>query len=525
MKRFAPTALMFGNIVTGTSIMAPAGMLQRIVIGSRRQHLQRGIAGDLRRDGAVRRFAADGMADRPDRTPHAAHGHARGVGADQCGFGACARLCQPFGDPPDHAGDRRAVYAAGGGYRRDDRSDRKRGSTIAYIFLGWSLAAAVGLPLVTFVASRYGWRTAYGGIGALGFLSFVLLAWRLPGGLLGAPVDLKTWTDVGRNRTIGLLLLVTTLQMSGQFVVFTFMGPLLKRLTQAGPDAIGLVFALYGVFGFVGIAIATRIVNSWGAYKTSLLFTSLLLAGVSGWAISAGIYPLMAASVAVWDAVLLPPIRCSRLGWLRRRGAGLGLGRAQYVGALCRAGHWFCYRRCVICARSAIWRRLRVDGPRRAGAADGDADEIAAWTNTKWGYMRTLFALVALLYSTAVMAQSSPPPAASSPPTVGGQPLVQVKPHSAKAAPAPKESGQPKSIAKKTAGLPRDRRRHQGPAGLLRCGFPAQAEPESEARRPRDGLPLHQGRGRAAELLQRICGENSEVLTSMAFSSEACPRT
>jgi predicted MFS family arabinose efflux permease len=60
------------------------------------------------------------------------------------------------------------------------------------------------------------------------------------------------------------------------------------------------VFAIYGVFGFVGIAIATRIVDSWDAYKTSLLFTSLLLTGVSGWAFSAGHYPLMAVSVAIW---------------------------------------------------------------------------------------------------------------------------------------------------------------------------------------------------------------------------------
>ena len=51
----------------------------------------------------------------------------------------------------------------------------RRGSTIAYIFLGWSLAAAVGLPLITFIASRYGWRAAYGGIGALGCVSFLLL--------------------------------------------------------------------------------------------------------------------------------------------------------------------------------------------------------------------------------------------------------------------------------------------------------------------------------------------------------------
>jgi predicted MFS family arabinose efflux permease len=118
--------------------------------------------------------------------------------------------------------------------------------------------------------------------------------------LIGAPVDLKTWTDVGRNRMIVLLLSITVLQMSGQFVVFTFMGPLLTKLTNAGPDAVGLVFALYGVFGFVGIAFATRIVDSWGAYKTSLLFTVLMLTGVTGWAVSAGIYPLMACSVAVW---------------------------------------------------------------------------------------------------------------------------------------------------------------------------------------------------------------------------------
>ena len=178
--------------------------------------------------------------------------------------------------------------------------EQRRGSTIAYIFLGWSLAAAVGLPLITFVASRYGWRTAYGGIGVMGFVSFVLLAWRLPGGLVGAPVDLRTWTDVGRNRMIVLLLLATTLQMSGQFVVFTFMGPLLAKLTGVGPDAISLVFACYGVCGFIGNVIATRIVDAWGSWKTSMLFTSLLLAGVAGWALTAGIYPLMAASVAIW---------------------------------------------------------------------------------------------------------------------------------------------------------------------------------------------------------------------------------
>jgi predicted MFS family arabinose efflux permease len=159
----------------------------------------------------------------------------------------------------------------------------KQASTIAYIFLGWSLATAVGLPLVTLAASTYGWRTAYLGIAALGAVSAVLLGWRLPRGLAGTPVNLATWAGLARNPLVLLLLLVTMLQIAGQFAVFTFIGPLLKILTDASPGQIGLVFALYGVGGFVGNVIATRIVDSWGAFRTSLLFTSVMAFGIGIW--------------------------------------------------------------------------------------------------------------------------------------------------------------------------------------------------------------------------------------------------
>ena len=46
--------------------------------------------------------------------------------------------------------------------------------------------------------------------------------------------------------------------------------------------------------------IATLLVDSWGAYRTWILFTFLMLAGIAGWALSSGIYFLMAASVATW---------------------------------------------------------------------------------------------------------------------------------------------------------------------------------------------------------------------------------
>jgi DHA1 family inner membrane transport protein len=299
-RRFAPTALMLGNIVTGCSVLAPAGMLSE---------LSGGLDVSIREAGLLITFGAIVLCiGSPVTAWLTSRIERRTLLTTTLAVLALANAASAFA--PDYVSlliIRLVMLAVGALYTPQAAGTaalivpaEKRGSTIAFIFLGWSLAAAIGLPLIAFIASRYGWRTVYGGIGVIGFLGFLLLAWRLPGGLIGAPVDLKTWTDVGRNRMIVLLLSITMLQMSGQFVVFTFMGPLLTKLTNAGPDAVGLVFALYGVFGFVGIAFATRIVDSWGAYKTSLLFTVLMLTGVTGWAISAGIYPLMACSVAVW---------------------------------------------------------------------------------------------------------------------------------------------------------------------------------------------------------------------------------
>jgi predicted MFS family arabinose efflux permease len=299
-RRYAPTALMLGNIVTGCSVLAPAGMLGELSSGL-------GVtipdAGLLITFGAIMLFIGSPvtawLTSRIERRTLLAvtlavlalTNAASAFAVDYTSLLVIRLIMLAVGAlyTPQAAGTAALIMPA-----------EKRGSTIAYIFLGWSLAAAVGLPLITFIASRYGWRAVYGGIGLIGCCSSLLLAWRLPRGLLGAPVELKTWVDVGRNRIILGLLSITMLQMSGQFVVFTFMGPLLTKLTNAGPDAVGLIFALYGLCGFIGIAIATRIVDNWGAYRTSVLSTSLMLTGVSGWALTAGSYPLMACAVAIW---------------------------------------------------------------------------------------------------------------------------------------------------------------------------------------------------------------------------------
>jgi DHA1 family inner membrane transport protein len=295
-RRFAPTALMLGNVVTGCAVLAPAGMLKE---------LSEGLDVSIRTAGLLITFGAIVLCvGSPVTAWLTSRIERRGLLAVTLAVLSVTNIASAFA--PDYASLlalRLAMLAIGVIYTPQAAGtaamivpEAKRGSTIAYVFL------AVGLPLITLVAHRYGWRAAYGGIGALGLVSFLLLMLRLPAGLFGARVELRTWLDLARNRLVVLLLLITTLYMAGQFVIFTFMGPLLTRLTGASGDAVGLMFALYGLFGFLGVVVATRIVDGWGAYRTSLLFLTLVLAGVAGWALTAGNYLLMAISVAIWGS-------------------------------------------------------------------------------------------------------------------------------------------------------------------------------------------------------------------------------
>src|SRR5712672_3025892 len=178
-RRFAPTALMLGNIVIGCAVLAPAGMLKE---------LSEGLDVSIRTAGLLITFGAIVLCVGSPVTAWLTSGiERRTLLAATLAMLALTNIASAFA--PDYLSllvIRLVMLAVGALYTPQAAGtaglivpEQKRGSTIAYIFLGWSLAAAIGLPLITFVASRYGWRAAYGSIGLGGALSFLLLAWRL----------------------------------------------------------------------------------------------------------------------------------------------------------------------------------------------------------------------------------------------------------------------------------------------------------------------------------------------------------
>jgi len=169
---------------------------------------------------------------------------------------------------------------------------RTRGRAISFVFLGWSVASVVGVPLGTFISSTLGWRVSMGLVGGLSLI-VSMAVWRaLPGGLQVAPVGRKAWAAVLRHKPIMLVVTTTMIQSAGMFTMFTYIAPLMRDRFGISGGALSLMFLAYGICGVTGNVMAaarmdrvtpSRIVQV--ALTTSL--AAMLLWPLAGWHVGA----------------------------------------------------------------------------------------------------------------------------------------------------------------------------------------------------------------------------------------------
>ena len=75
----------------------------------------------------------------------------------------------------------------------------QRGRAVTFVFLGWSMASVLGLPLGTWVGGHFGWRTAFIAIAVLSVLSAVWIWRQLPTGIRPPALTRAAWAQVLRS--------------------------------------------------------------------------------------------------------------------------------------------------------------------------------------------------------------------------------------------------------------------------------------------------------------------------------------
>jgi DHA1 family inner membrane transport protein len=123
----------------------------------------------------------------------------------------------------------------------------RRGTAVATMFMGLTIANIGGVPLATWVGQHAGWRTAFGGIAVIGLVAIVALALALP--TIAAPEkhDLRASLAVMKRPAVLIALATTVLGSSAMFTVFTYIAPILASVTRVGPGTVTVALVIYGV--------------------------------------------------------------------------------------------------------------------------------------------------------------------------------------------------------------------------------------------------------------------------------------
>jgi predicted MFS family arabinose efflux permease len=173
-----------------------------------------------------------------------------------------------------------------------------RGRAVTFVFLGWSMASVLGLPIGALIGGHLGWRMAFAAIAALSVASATSVWLTLPNGIRPAALTAAAWSRVLRSPVLMGIVSVTALQGAGQFVLFSYFGPILKQSFGADATTLSVMWALFGACGLVGNMVVSRFIDRVGAGRMVLVTTLLIAASLLLW-------PL--ASTLAWLAVVLVP--------------------------------------------------------------------------------------------------------------------------------------------------------------------------------------------------------------------------
>jgi MFS transporter, DHA1 family, inner membrane transport protein len=125
----------------------------------------------------------------------------------------------------------------------------KRASAIAVMFTGLTAATMLGVPAGAWLGLQFGWRSTFWAVALIGVFALAVLAVFVPRDRAAdkqAPASLADELAVLARPQVLLGLAMTVLGFAGVFAVFTYIQPLLTRITGLSEAAVSPILLLFG---------------------------------------------------------------------------------------------------------------------------------------------------------------------------------------------------------------------------------------------------------------------------------------
>lgn len=138
----------------------------------------------------------------------------------------------------------------------------KKASAIAIMFTGLTVANILGVPFGTWLGQAFGWRSTFWAVTLIGLIALAVIVWLVPRD--DATEQNGNWRSdlavLGRTPVL-LGLLTTVLSWVGVFAGFTYIAPILTRITGFSEAAVSPILLVFGAGLVVGNLVGGKLAD------------------------------------------------------------------------------------------------------------------------------------------------------------------------------------------------------------------------------------------------------------------------
>lgn len=153
----------------------------------------------------------------------------------------------------------------------------RRASAISLIFSGMTVSTILGVPLGTLIGQHFGWRTTFLSVALIGFVGLLSILVLLPAQPRPSGGGLRAELGAFRRKQVWITLAVTMLVSAAIFASFTYIEPMLVKVSGFAPSAVTVILMLYGIGMSVGNLLGGHLA---GKFPVATLHGTLIVLAV-----------------------------------------------------------------------------------------------------------------------------------------------------------------------------------------------------------------------------------------------------
>jgi DHA1 family inner membrane transport protein len=126
-------------------------------------------------------------------------------------------------------------------------AEDRKASAISIMFTGLTVATLLGVPAGAWLGHAFGWRATFWAVTAIGVIATAIIAAFVPADHRDskAVMFMEELNGIARPQVL-LGLLMTVLGFAGVFAVFTYIQPILTRVTGFADSSVSLILLVFG---------------------------------------------------------------------------------------------------------------------------------------------------------------------------------------------------------------------------------------------------------------------------------------